>query len=76
MARLFDFDAIRALFKRGFTHALRRHERGLRPVREGHHRRPAAARRPAPSSTPTPLEDFGGHHPDPNPVNAAELVAT
>jgi phosphoglucomutase len=22
-----------------------------------------------------PLEDFGGHHPDPNPVNAAELVA-
>jgi phosphoglucomutase len=23
----------------------------------------------------TPLEDFGGHHPDPNPVNAADLVA-
>ncbi|HZV67797.1 MAG TPA: alpha-D-glucose phosphate-specific phosphoglucomutase, partial [Telluria sp.] len=23
----------------------------------------------------TPLEDFGGHHPDPNPVNAAELIA-
>src|SRR5438046_6490891 len=23
----------------------------------------------------TPLEDFGGHHPDPNQVNAAELVA-
>jgi phosphoglucomutase len=23
----------------------------------------------------TPLEDFGGHHPDPNLVNAAELVA-
>ena len=22
-----------------------------------------------------PLEDFGGHHPDPNPVNAAELMA-
>jgi phosphoglucomutase len=22
----------------------------------------------------TPLEDFGGHHPDPNPVNAAELI--
>ncbi len=22
-----------------------------------------------------PLEDFGGHHPDPNPVNAAELIA-
>lgn len=21
-----------------------------------------------------PLEDFGGHHPDPNPVNAADLV--
>ena len=23
----------------------------------------------------TPLEDFGGHHPDPNLVHAAELVA-
>jgi phosphoglucomutase len=23
----------------------------------------------------TPLEDFGGHHPDPNPVNASELIA-
>ncbi|MDB5936315.1 MAG: alpha-D-glucose phosphate-specific phosphoglucomutase, partial [Massilia sp.] len=23
----------------------------------------------------TPLEDFGGHHHDPNPVNAAELIA-
>jgi phosphoglucomutase len=22
-----------------------------------------------------PLEDFGGHHPDPNPVNAADLIA-
>ncbi|HEU5436916.1 MAG TPA: alpha-D-glucose phosphate-specific phosphoglucomutase, partial [Telluria sp.] len=22
----------------------------------------------------TPLEDFGGHHPDPNPVSAAELI--
>jgi phosphoglucomutase len=22
----------------------------------------------------TPLEDFGGHHPDPNPVNASELI--
>ena len=24
---------------------------------------------------PCRLEDFGGHHPDPNPVNAAELIA-
>jgi phosphoglucomutase len=23
-----------------------------------------------------PLEDFGGHHPDPNPAHAAELIAT
>jgi phosphoglucomutase len=23
-----------------------------------------------------PLEDFGGHHPDPNPAHARELMAT
>ena len=74
MRGLFDFDAIRALFARGFrlrydamcavggpyALALLEGELGASPgtVVNGE-----------------PLEDFGGLHPDPNPVNAADLVA-
>lgn len=73
MRSLFDFEAIRALFARGFrlrfdamsavagpyAHSLLEHELG------------------APAGTVvngTPLEDFGGLHPDPNPVNAVDLI--
>jgi phosphoglucomutase len=73
MGRLFDFNAI-ARCSRRLPHEIRRHVRRLRPVREGDHRR--RARRPAGTViNGEPLEDFGGHHPDPNPVNAAELIA-
>ncbi|EHR72685.1 phosphoglucomutase [Burkholderiales bacterium JOSHI_001] len=74
MRRLFDFDALRALFASGFSlafdamhavtgpyaHAIFECELGAAPgtVRNG-----------------TPLPDFGGHHPDPNLVHAAELHA-
>ncbi len=72
MKTLFDFDAIRALFASGFrmrfdglhavtgpyAHAIFEDELGA-----------------APGSVVngTPLPDFGGHHPDPNPVYAKDL---
>jgi phosphoglucomutase len=73
MQQLFDFDAIRAVRGR-LPHVLRRHARRLRPVRQGD----MEGQLGAPAGTvinAVPLEDFGGHHPDPNPVNAAQLIA-
>lgn len=72
MQSLFDFDAIRMLFKSGFT--MRFDAMGAitgpyaKSIFEG-----ALG---APEGTVvngTPLPDFGGHHPDPNPVNAHDL---
>ncbi|QOL51569.1 alpha-D-glucose phosphate-specific phosphoglucomutase [Massilia litorea] len=74
MGRLFDFDAIRALFKRGFTMKFD----GMSAVSGPYARAIIEGVLGAPAGTVIngePLEDFGGHHPDPNPVNAAELVA-
>jgi phosphoglucomutase len=74
MARLFDFDAIRALFKRGFTMRFD----GMSAVSGPYAKAIIEGILQAPAGTvinAEPLEDFGGHHPDPNPVNAAELVA-
>jgi phosphoglucomutase len=74
MGRLFDFDAIRALFERGFTMRFD----GMSAVSGPYAKAIIEGILGAPSGTVVndePLEDFGGHHPDPNPVNAAELVA-
>jgi len=74
MGRLFDFDAIRALFARGFTMRFD----GMGAVSGPYARAIIEGVLGAPAGTVVngePLEDFGGHHPDPNPVNAAELVA-
>jgi phosphoglucomutase len=74
MGRLFDFDAIRALFKRGFTMKFD----GMSAVSGPYAKAIIEGVLGAPAGTVIngePLEDFGGHHPDPNPVNAAELVA-
>ncbi|MBW3508352.1 alpha-D-glucose phosphate-specific phosphoglucomutase [Janthinobacterium sp. NKUCC06_STL] len=74
MQQLFDFDAIRALFAGG-----------LRICFDGMH----AVSGPYATAilegmlgaakgsviNGVPLEDFGGGHPDPNPVNAHELIA-
>jgi phosphoglucomutase len=74
MRSLFDFDALRAMFARGFT--MRFDAMGAvggpyaRALLEGELGAPAGT-----VVNGTPLEDFGGHHPDPNPVNAAELIA-
>jgi phosphoglucomutase len=74
MAALFDLDAIRALFKRGFTMRFD----GMHAVAGPYARAILEGLLGAPVGTVingNPLEDFGGHHPDPNPVNAAELIA-
>jgi phosphoglucomutase len=73
MARLFDFDAIRALFASGFTMRFD----GMNAVSGPYAHAILEGMLGAPAGTVingTPLEDFGGHHPDPNPVNAAELI--
>ncbi|MFC4930233.1 alpha-D-glucose phosphate-specific phosphoglucomutase [Massilia sp. GCM10023247] len=74
MARLFDFDAIRALFARGFTMKFD----GMSAVSGPYAKAILEGVLGAPAGTVIngePLEDFGGHHPDPNPVNAAELIS-
>ncbi len=73
LQEIFDFEALRALFRRGFRlifdamhgvsgpYALRIFEQMLE----------------APPGTVfrgDPLEDFGGHHPDPNQVHTADLI--
>ena len=74
MGRLFDFGAIRALFQRGF----RMKFDGMCAVSGPYAKAIIEEVLGAPAGTVIngePLEDFGGHHPDPNPVNAAELIA-
>jgi len=74
MQSLFDFDAIRRLFAGGFR--LRydaMHAVGgpyARAILED-----MLGARAGTVVNAQPLEDFGGLHPDPNPVNAADLVA-
>jgi len=74
MRRLFDFDAIRALFGTGFNMRFD----GMGAVCGPYARAILEGELGAAKGTVIngePLEDFGGHHPDPNPVNAAELIA-
>jgi phosphoglucomutase len=74
MSRLFDFEAIRAMFARGFTMRFD----GMHAVSGPYAKAIIEGMLGAPAGTvinAVPLEDFGGGHPDPNPVNAAELVA-
>ncbi|MEZ5864353.1 MAG: alpha-D-glucose phosphate-specific phosphoglucomutase [Geminicoccaceae bacterium] len=74
MRRLFDFDAIAGLFRAGF----RLHFDAMHAVTG-----PYAVRlfedilgaAPGTVVNRRPLPDFGGGHPDPNPVHAHELVA-
>ncbi len=74
MQQLFDFDAIRALFSSGF----RMRFDGMHAVSGPYAKAIIEGLLGAPAGTvinAVPLEDFGGHHPDPNPVNGAELIA-
>ncbi|QEN90118.1 alpha-D-glucose phosphate-specific phosphoglucomutase [Labrys sp. KNU-23] len=72
MGKLFDFDAIRALFKSGFTMRFD----AMSAITGPYARRiieDLLGAVPGSVVNSTPLPDFGGHHPDPNPVNAKEL---
>jgi phosphoglucomutase len=74
MARLFDFAAIRALFAAGF----RMRFDAMSAVTGPYAVRILEGELGAPPGTvvnATPLPDFGGHHPDPNLVHCADLVA-
>ena len=73
LASLFAFDKISAMFAGGF----RMHFDALSAVTGPYavellERRLGAA--PGTVVNGTPLPDFGGHHPDPNPVHAHEVV--
>jgi len=72
MESLFDFDAIRALAQSGFTMRFDAMSAVTGPyAREILEQRLGFA--PGTVVNGTPLEDFGGHHPDPNIVNAHDL---
>ncbi len=72
MQKLFDFDAIRALFKSGFKMRFDAMSAITGPyaiaILEG-----MLGAREGTVTNGTPLPDFGGHHPDPNLVHAKEL---
>ena len=73
MQSLFDFDAIRNMFASGFTLRFD----AMHAVCGPYATRIMEGMLGAPTGTVVnnvPLDDFGGHHPDPNPVNAKELM--
>ncbi|WP_299362301.1 alpha-D-glucose phosphate-specific phosphoglucomutase [uncultured Paracoccus sp.] len=73
MAQLFDFAAIRSMFARGFAMRFDAMHAVTGPyARELLENRLGAA--PGTVVNATPLPDFGGGHPDPNPVWASDLV--
>lgn len=74
MQQLFDFDAMRAWFAAG--HRMRFD--AMCAVGGPYARAIIEGMLGAPAGTVVngePLEDFGGHHPDPNPAHATELIA-
>ncbi|HET6518844.1 MAG TPA: alpha-D-glucose phosphate-specific phosphoglucomutase, partial [Geminicoccaceae bacterium] len=73
MASLFDFERIAGMFRSGF----RMHYDAMSAVTGPYARAILEETLGAPPGTVfngEPLPDFGGHHPDPNPVHARELV--
>ncbi len=74
MERIFDFDRLRDLFRGGF----RLRFDAMNAVTGPYAREIFECRLGAPAGTAVkadPLPDFGGHHPDPNPTYAADLIA-
>jgi phosphoglucomutase len=74
MRSLFDFDALRALFASGFRLAFDAMHAVTGPYAHAIFERELGAAAGTVING-TPLPDFGGHHPDPNLVHAAELHA-
>lgn len=74
MQQIFDFTAIKQLFASGFSMRFD----GMSAVSGPYAKQILEGILGAPVGTVVnaePLEDFGHHHPDPNPVNAAELIS-
>ncbi|MGX7704494.1 alpha-D-glucose phosphate-specific phosphoglucomutase [Methylobacterium sp. Gmos1] len=74
METLIDFSAIKALFASGF----RMRFDAMSAVTGPYAKEILERRLGAPAGTVVnaePLPDFGGHHPDPNPVHAHDLMA-
>lgn len=74
MRTLFDFDLLRGMFRRGFTMRVD----AMNAVGGPYARAILEGELGAPTGTVVngvPLEDFGGLHPDPNPVNAEDLIS-
>ena len=74
MRSLFDFDAIRALFRSGFRMRFDAMHAVTGPYARALLEDELGAG-PGTVVNATPRPDFGGRHPDPNPVHAAGLVA-
>ncbi len=74
MQSLFDFDALRRLFAGGFR-LLFDAMHGVTGPYASHIFVRLLGAPEGSVMNGTPLEDFGGHHPDPNLVHAASLVA-
>lgn len=72
MAKLFDFDAIRALIKGGFTLRFDAMHAITGPYAKRILEQTLGAK-PGSVVNGTPSPDFGGHHPDPNLVHAKDL---
>jgi phosphoglucomutase len=73
MRELFDFELLRGMFQRGF----RVRVDAMNAVGGPYARAILEGELGAPAGTVVhaePLEDFGGLHPDPNPVNAEDLI--
>lgn len=73
MANLFDFTQIKTLFANGFTMRFD----AMHAVSGPYAKKIIEGMLGAPEGTVVnyiPLEDFGGLHPDPNPVNAEDLI--
>jgi phosphoglucomutase len=75
MESLFDFDAIRAMFAGGFSMRFDAMHAVTGPYAHEILENRLGARKGTVVNG-TPLPDFGGHHPDPNLVHAAELHET
>lgn len=73
MARLFDFDAIRALFAGGFRMRFDAMHAVTGPYAKAILEQTLGAAAGTVVNA-TPLPDFGGGHPDPNPVWAKDLI--
>jgi Phosphoglucomutase len=73
MEELFDFEALRQLFQSGFRMQFDAMSAVTGPYAKDILEQKLGAHAGTVING-TPLEDFGGHHPDPNLVHAAELV--